>query len=72
MKKKILILSIFGLFGAFGFSGNQNVEATETVPCGNAMIDYKKVAFSTNCKQKPGMTCLLRCKGPNPPDISIT
>jgi hypothetical protein len=71
MKKKILILSIFGLCGAFGFSGSQNVEATETVPCGNALIDYKKAAFSTNCKQKTGYTCLIRCSGPKIPDIGL-
>jgi hypothetical protein len=33
------------------------------------LCDYKKKAFSTNCKEAPGYTCLLRGDQPNWPDL---
>lgn len=70
MKKiTLMLISTFALF----FSSNLiEVKAdVDTVPCGNALIDYKKGWFTTNCSVKEGKTCLIRCKGTSPPDISV-
>ncbi len=65
MKTKLFLFTLASIiFGSSFFMAN----ATETVPCGNALIDYKKQWLSTNCKQKIGYTCLLRCDQPEFPD----
>ncbi len=71
MKTKISLFIAFLLISSFALLSLQQLNAQTTVPCGNAIIDYKKKWFSTNCKVSPGETCLLRCTGPQPPDISI-
>lgn len=68
MKKSILILSVFGLFGAFMLSGNQNVEATE---CDEHLFGYKKKFLVTGCKMKLTETCVVRCKPNEMPDPTI-
>ncbi|MBS9523985.1 hypothetical protein KI659_08150 [Litoribacter alkaliphilus] len=67
MKKKVSVLMggvLFLLLNVFP----QIISAQETVPCGNALIDYKKQWLSTNCKYKENYTCLLRCDQPQLPD----
>jgi len=70
MKKLILSLALVGAVGVFS-SSNEVKADVETTPCGNALLDYKKQWFSTNCKEKSTYTCLLRCEGPKLPDISL-
>ncbi len=70
MKTKISLFIALLLVSGFVLLSLQQLNA-QVVPCGNAVFDYKKKWFSTNCKVNPGFTCLLRCTGPQPPDISI-
>jgi hypothetical protein len=68
MKRKTSILFIIDAFTCFVGSSFNTVSAVETIPCGNALKEYKKAWFSTNCHQKAGKTCLIRCQGP---DVTI-
>lgn len=70
MKK--IIFTVLCLMGLVLTSTFTEVKAdVDTVPCGNALKNYKKQWFSTNCKYKETYTCLIRCKGPQPPSISL-
>ncbi|SDC92054.1 hypothetical protein SAMN04488104_100980 [Algoriphagus faecimaris] len=59
MKKKVLILSVFGLLGAFIFSGIQDAEATK---CDEFLEFHKKKFLVTGCKWKVTEQCMVRCK----------
>lgn len=71
MKTRFSIFILFLFISGLGLNVSNQLIAQDTVPCGNAIMNYKKKWLSTNCKAMQDHTCLIRCKGPDIPDISI-